>query len=160
MSSNVDVSLVFTPRNGDKLNFEPLMDKLKNENQFTFYKMSNNFVIEMNNQDKCAKFLIYYNGIINYTECINNVDVSPNKINVVFNNCIAVLKFLDITAPYEKNLGVFIKGKDMDIGYENIIREFGRAVFKNPDYRNMNLRGHSIQYSMFIKEKSDSIFEL
>lgn len=159
MSNYLDISLVFTPRERDKLNFELLMDKLKKDRQFAFYEVYNDFLIEIYNQEKFVKILVYYDGMINYTEGINNEDISSNKIYIVFKNCITMLRFLGINTQYEKNLGIFIKGKDPNACYEKVIHEFGQVIFNSPHYRNMNLHDDSTYYSVFIKDKPCMNFE-
>ena len=152
--SEISVGIIYLPSSYEKMNLKKLYDEIAEGNEFEVKRFVENHHIILFSTDKNVKIIVDADGIVYYIKWIKKDDFTLMQIFNIAKKGFNFIQSSSLNKNYLKRLGLVVGGEDMKKFYaekEEVVKEFGSKLFKNPSFKELEKTDFGVQMSIVSK---------
>ena len=149
--SKVTVGIIYTPASMEELDLKRLSSEIVKDGKFIVEPYADDYYVTFSSLNEEIDISVYFNGMVYYTKRIEEGDFTSRQIFNIAKEGFDFIKGISLDKDYLKRIGLVIIGEDMKKFYakkEEVIKDFGVKLFKNPSFNELEKTDFDIQMSI------------
>ena len=153
--SEISVGIIYLPSSYEKMNLKKLYYEIAEGNEFKVKRFVENHHVILFSTDKSIKIIVDADSMVYYIKWIKKDDFTLIQIFNIAKEGFNFIQNSSLNKDYSKRLGLVVGGEDMKKFYaekEQVVKEFGSKLFKNPSFKELEKTDFGVQMSIVSKE--------
>ncbi len=149
--SKVTVGIIYIPASMEELDLKRLSSEIVKDGKFIVEPYADDYYVTFSSLNEEIDVSVYFNGMVYYIKRIKEGDFTSRQIFNIAKEGFDFIKGISLDKDYLKRIGLVIIGEDMKKFYakkEEVIKDFGVKLFKNPSFNELEKTDFDIQMSI------------